>query len=1100
MKKNILYSLLLIISIVYGYNVYALDKDIYNADGFRIDQNISNTVSATDENSPSLADSSDAITDDTGAVATTKAGVKQGEIDDCFMYYNFGGVNLALQTDSTTYNPGDAVIIRGGAFNQNSYPLTGLTIKARVFKNAPNPNMERAEIITLDEFDIVKNINIAGQKSYAINTSYILPTTAAKGDYQVVFFVYNHERYNQSGLTFTNDITALKLSFAVGGSNTDQFYIDQTRITVNDKTHNVMAFMTNHSTSSVLIKAPIVNADNQESKVKVTYKTYIWDALQSKNLIQEKTEDITIPANGEFVLEYLVENTNKPAYLVHIEAINNKNIKTQTQIRFSVNGYDYVRVNSAGINTYPIYKNQEATVFTCFHNGSNQNATSTHTIKTIVYDEKDNILGMTEYSGTVDSDIYAIANKFTTKKDVFNYKVVTTLADSKGVIIDEIQQIYSCKDIDSTLCPEEGLGINPFIFAWIILALITLFIIYKIIKHMRTKTLMTLLIIISTLSMTSTHKVEAVSVTAPFESKIVCVKECKAGGAIEVVSVKGTFGGSFQKVFNFNKSGYGNIPQSGYNLNVGESINAVPEATKGDWFFAGGYNDSPPMNGVFYVLDDKQDIGADSTNVFNSDVSSESISVSVPIDKNQVKIQSANSKIIECSNNICNAKSPGTTTITVSFANSTLTSNYNIYKYDYDANGIKTDNKIKTQREGFGMVNIAYRRYRTLVDFRKFQKSATEPADDFAYGSATYSFPSITYTINVPATNNTPHVVTYEKADGIQADKATIHWTYTDADNDAQTNYQVQISDKADFSNIITSYAYTTGDVATMRSISATGLTPSTIYYVRVKAYNNTNAWSNWSNGTFTTTSLSGGTCSCNNRDLICSNGGVNETTKNAAQCNLIATCSATANDTEKNTISYTVIPQNKVGNILYMYNGQETTSMNPQTYIVSADLDQISVTLKDVFDNQSYTAICKKPDIDKKVAAVACTPPQVSDGKGSCVDVIACPKGQFFYPGNGSCTKPSINITKKPELFVKKGGSCIIDWKIIVPENANCRIKGTDGYDQSIDVGNRATGNYEKSNFIENIKYTVSCDSGDLEKALSKSLTCRLDPNVIEN
>ncbi|MEI6711261.1 MAG: fibronectin type III domain-containing protein [bacterium] len=98
--------------------------------------------------------------------------------------------------------------------------------------------------------------------------------------------------------------------------------------------------------------------------------------------------------------------------------------------------------------------------------------------------------------------------------------------------------------------------------------------------------------------------------------------------------------------------------------------------------------------------------------------------------------------------------------------------------------------------------------------------------------------------------SNQPQVVTYKTADEITPTSATVHWTYTDPENDPQTEYEVGLSTSSNF----ISTPFVKIDTGAVTNASFSGLTPDTTYYVRVKAKNDVNGWSAYSTGLFKTT------------------------------------------------------------------------------------------------------------------------------------------------------------------------------------------------------------------------------------------------------
>lgn len=276
-----------------------------------------------------------------------------------------------------------------------------------------------------------------------------------------------------------------------------------------------------------------------------------------------------------------------------------------------------------------------------------------------------------------------------------------------------------------------------------------------------------------------------------------------------------------------------------------------------------------------------------------SDYSMDSTSVFAPFGENQPVIRSTDSSVIECIDTRCIVKKDAPAQIIVEFPSTTkepsmsrgfsTRTNSALVHNEGDKDMLMCPSGPRSNGScinwnpkenitvfnantpymygtdtGFGVVDFV-----SYIVAQRNTNFGTRTHQNLK--SMTYSFPSITYT--VASTTNTPHLVTYERSSSVTDTSATIHWTYTDIDNDPQTAWQVQIATDSAFSNIIKAHAGSDASLQTPTS----GLTPETTYYVRVRAFNNTNAWSEWDTGSFTTTCTSDQCPSANPLSFACS-------------------------------------------------------------------------------------------------------------------------------------------------------------------------------------------------------------------------------------
>lgn len=965
---------------------------------------------------------------------------KKGEPAACFDYYTFGSINVSLQTDLIKYDSGSPIFINGQITNNNRYPITNLSIRARLVRDIPNPEYLRSEIITVSDFNVVENITINASSTFNVQYSHLLPLNAPEGKYKILFYAYNNDRFNQAGLSFTNDIIASSVSFDVMGGNPHHIYLDQTKITLNDQVHNVMAFLTQHEKDTpVTISIPLVNPSSEDEEMTVVYTLYKWDGLRKENIVDAKTETIFVPAKNKVQLTYTTSKTDASVYFLNIKADNTKlkkdksvyNIETQSNIRFAMNGYDFPRINSFGVDSYPIRAGQEATLFTCYHNGANQDTINPVNISTILYDEKGKVVAQTEYDGKIGGDINAIIKKFTLKKDLVNFKTITTLTDNTGNVLDTIENEYKCEDLDPTQCSKKGsiniLGMLGFLVVLILIG-ISIMILQK--RHKIPMVIFVFMIVglgvsgekVEAASVTDTYGIDGQSCSVPAK----CDPTKFIARGLESSYISHTV---YKNVFLVNESG-NNLPMY-FSLDPDRIVNLRNEETTGSWFFAYSIYDSPPADGLWYTANGAKAVAGTGMLI---------ASVSKPFDVVLPKVTSNNSNIVECINNECKAKNPGTTTIEISFPRVAQT---------------KTNGGVfNGEPLGFG---------RTTAGVRDVYMN-------LSYIAKTYSFPPVIYTVTVPGTINTPHTSTCTGATGITTNSATVNWSYSDIDNDPQTQYMVQLSRKSYTDPTFatsTDVLFATSGTGGGTSHTFSGLVSNTTYYSRIRTYNQVNGWSLYSicSSSFTTSTVGAQSCSCNGtRDLTCTNPTAPVVT-NSPACAFNAVCDILT--LSSGNTNFRIIPDKSLGSIRYeRVGGSPVTLPNTQSYThstttIAVGSQSITVRAIDLYDNSEVTRTC--------VYNSNTTPPS---------------------PAN-------INLSKTPLVTMNRGSDCTLYWEITdMPEDAVCTLtsKGV----ISLQNGFSKDSYSEKLN--SNKKFTLTCLGGTLSKPVSRNTICRINPEIREN
>jgi hypothetical protein len=388
------------------------------------------------------------------------SGVKNGELANCFDTYRFGtgSIDITAGTEEDIYKPYDAVEITGEIVNNNPYPIIDLTVRAKILRSHPNPVEQRALYTTVDDVIVLDNFILQSNQKIPLQYLYFVPGDAPTGDYIIQYYVYNQDRFNLNGLSFTEDIIANQAEFRVEGKD-EHVYLDKTNITVGGKIHDTRAFITEHDLGKdIVVTIPLINPTPDEKRMEISYKLYSWDGILLDNLLEESIREINIAPNTKLEQEYIVRVKDHPVYYLEInsqlfdnQGNSTKQEKTMAHIRFAIPYNNSPRINWVGVNKNPFAEDQ-IELMTCIHNTSRSFYKQNIKVESIARDEKGRELTRIAYDGTVASNISGIKNKLNTNKKFNLVSIETNIYNSSNELIDNIITKYDCNEISPELC------------------------------------------------------------------------------------------------------------------------------------------------------------------------------------------------------------------------------------------------------------------------------------------------------------------------------------------------------------------------------------------------------------------------------------------------------------------------------------------------------------------------------------------------------------------------------------------------------------------------------------------------------------------------
>ena len=371
----------------------------------------------------------------------------------CFDYYHFGSISADLQANITGTVSGVPVTFKGNVVNNNDYPVVNGTLYAKIFR-VPTGGKDVNGPYVVDQFPIKQGIDLPAKGSLPIVYTWKVPSYAISGEYKIATYFISDNKFNLLGLSFTNDIIGNSYSFKVRAEQNTDVELDKNTVTVNGGEYHFAAFPPRISKDEPgVVKANLINTTKEDQVIPITYKIYSWDAQSEENLLDTKTENITVKAGKTQSISYTVTDTNHPVYLVEITSTY-KDTKSILNIRFVRQGINQPRINFPAVTSYPLVQGQPNTLFSCFHNAAEDTVKDGKLILSIK-DTNNKTLYTTTYEGDITGAMMATKLDFTPKKTLNNFNVVAELY-SNNKLVDSANMKYDCQTLDPSSCPKES--------------------------------------------------------------------------------------------------------------------------------------------------------------------------------------------------------------------------------------------------------------------------------------------------------------------------------------------------------------------------------------------------------------------------------------------------------------------------------------------------------------------------------------------------------------------------------------------------------------------------------------------------------------------
>jgi hypothetical protein len=366
----------------------------------------------------------------------------------CFDYYHFQSVVFSLKTDKASYQPGETVHFKGTIENNNTYPVFDGLIFVRIAREGTQPTVLGNDIV--DERVLVQKVVLPAGGKVNQSLSYTLPANLTGGKYSASFFFSVGGSFNLAGLPFTNEVVGTNVGFTVDGPQGVATRFDRSATKINEQTYkHIGNWPVFDEGKQVVISNTLVNESNLSQTVTVQYDWYRWDGLRESDRLAQSTDTFILKPKEKKVISYRTPSLTEPVYYLRTTAVSGVT-KSIVNVRLATNT-SRLRISYAGVDVFPVNKNQEGTVFVCFHNTS---STSTQGLINIKAYSDEKLVAEVATSTTVSGAIEVITKKII--GPFSNLAIKAEVSDAKGNVVDKYEYKYQCQDVlGNTSCLQD---------------------------------------------------------------------------------------------------------------------------------------------------------------------------------------------------------------------------------------------------------------------------------------------------------------------------------------------------------------------------------------------------------------------------------------------------------------------------------------------------------------------------------------------------------------------------------------------------------------------------------------------------------------------
>lgn len=358
-------------------------------------------------------------------------------LESCFQYYDYGRVRPNLGSDKFSYSGGEQARIIGTIVNNNTFPLTDVTLFAHL-KRINDYTFAQNGHYPIDRLVLAQNLNFLPGETKGLDSTFPILPNYPNGKYQIAFFLLSSQGFHYAGRPFLEEDTAGTINFEIADSTEPEVYFDINSLRVNGVVQTIRQLIKEFPAGPINVSVALVDSREVKSDLAVKVNYYSFDDAIEKNLVS--TEEVILPASTKLFQSQF--NPPAPgAYIALFELLGPT--KSLLKYRFASIGdrAKELQMNDLGITNYPAGAEDRA--FVCFHSPTRKNSPPTNVSLTLLDNDKQ-VVDEKIVSGEFSGEIKAISLPLTTLENKNDFWVKAVFTDQETQQTQESEIHYEC--------------------------------------------------------------------------------------------------------------------------------------------------------------------------------------------------------------------------------------------------------------------------------------------------------------------------------------------------------------------------------------------------------------------------------------------------------------------------------------------------------------------------------------------------------------------------------------------------------------------------------------------------------------------------------